>query len=143
MTTIVVPVTSRRLGHDTLLSSFRVSLRKSTIPRNQFLSLLKKSFMSLTPQIFSRQPRKAQLGRQAENGRPGGTRTPNMRFWRPPLYHSSYWPVQIWSYKHNAALNAFPYAAYERGSDYRISLIPTARSSFFYFSSTCNCGFCT
>src|SRR6267143_960021 len=27
-----------------------------------------------------------------EVGRPGGTRTPNMRFWRPPLYHWSYWP---------------------------------------------------
>ncbi len=37
----------------------------------------------------------SRLGRQAENGRPGGTRTPNMRFWRPPLYHSSYWPVHI------------------------------------------------
>src|SRR6266851_4390000 len=39
-----------------------------------------------------------------EVGRPGGTRTPNMRFWRPPLYHWSYWPgsqpgylVSLWS----------------------------------------------
>src|SRR2546428_10296707 len=30
---------------------------------------------------------------QVEVGRPGGTRTPNMRFWRPPLYHWSYWPT--------------------------------------------------
>src|SRR5713226_908907 len=29
---------------------------------------------------------------QEEVGRPGGTRTPNKRFWRPPLYHWSYWP---------------------------------------------------
>src|SRR6266849_4318502 len=29
---------------------------------------------------------------QEEVGRPGGTRTPNMRFWRPPLYPCSYWP---------------------------------------------------
>src|SRR2546429_2873051 len=28
-------------------------------------------------------------------GRPGGTRTPNMRFWRPPLYHWSYWPLLL------------------------------------------------
>ena len=26
-------------------------------------------------------------------GRPGRTRTHNKRFWRPPLYHWSYWPV--------------------------------------------------
>src|ERR1700674_1862397 len=25
-------------------------------------------------------------------GRPARTRTWNMRFWRPPLYHWSYWP---------------------------------------------------
>src|SRR6266853_6539405 len=30
-----------------------------------------------------------------EVGRPGGTRTPNMRFWRPPLYHWSYWPLLL------------------------------------------------
>jgi hypothetical protein len=26
-------------------------------------------------------------------GRPGGTRTPNTRFWRPVLYQLSYWPT--------------------------------------------------
>src|SRR5438270_6399640 len=26
-------------------------------------------------------------------GRPARTRTWNMRFWRPPLYHWSYWPT--------------------------------------------------
>src|SRR5690554_6605841 len=25
-------------------------------------------------------------------GRPGGNRTPNLRFWRPPLCQLSYWP---------------------------------------------------
>src|SRR5216684_9385604 len=25
-------------------------------------------------------------------GRPGGSRTPNLRFWRPPLCQLSYWP---------------------------------------------------
>ena len=29
-------------------------------------------------------------------GRPGRTRTHNERFWRPPLYHWSYWPVGCW-----------------------------------------------
>ena len=28
-----------------------------------------------------------------ESGRPGGNRTPNLRFWRPPLCQLSYWPV--------------------------------------------------
>src|SRR6056297_2733590 len=27
-----------------------------------------------------------------KNGRPGGNRTPNLRFWRPPLCQLSYWP---------------------------------------------------
>ena len=27
-------------------------------------------------------------------GRPGGNRTPNLRFWRPPLCQLSYWPNQ-------------------------------------------------
>ncbi len=26
-------------------------------------------------------------------GRPGGTRTPNSRFWRPVLYQLNYWPT--------------------------------------------------
>ncbi len=29
----------------------------------------------------------------AETGRPGGNRTPNLRFWRPPLCQLSYWPT--------------------------------------------------
>ena len=27
------------------------------------------------------------------SGRPGGTRTPNLRFWRPMLYQLSHWPI--------------------------------------------------
>src|SRR6202049_591681 len=29
-----------------------------------------------------------------EAGRPGGNRTPNLRFWRPPLCQLSYWPAE-------------------------------------------------
>src|SRR6185312_16081677 len=29
------------------------------------------------------------------NGRPGGNRTPNLRFWRPPLCQLSYWPAVL------------------------------------------------
>src|SRR5271170_961572 len=28
------------------------------------------------------------------DGRPGGNRTPNLRFWRPPLCQLSYWPAE-------------------------------------------------
>ena len=31
--------------------------------------------------------------RCSNSGRPGGNRTPNLRFWRPPLCQLSYWPV--------------------------------------------------
>jgi hypothetical protein len=86
ITTRVVPVTSRRPGHDTLLSSFRVSLRKSIKLRNDSPSFPREFVIGLTPQKHSRQPRILRPARQAEIGRPGGTRTPNMRFWRPPLY---------------------------------------------------------
>src|SRR5690554_6686732 len=39
-----------------------------------------------------------------ENGRPGGTRTPDIRFWRPTLYQLNYWP------KHEKAQEAQPLA---------------------------------
>src|SRR5690349_5536428 len=29
------------------------------------------------------------------DGRPGGNRTPNLRFWRPPLCQLSYWPTGV------------------------------------------------
>src|SRR5512135_955383 len=33
-------------------------------------------------------------GPRVSNGRPGGNRTPNLRFWRPPLCQLSYWPMR-------------------------------------------------
>ena len=33
-------------------------------------------------------------------GRPGGNRTPNLRFWRPPLCQLSYWPNPVNAAKH-------------------------------------------
>src|SRR5690606_7698353 len=37
--------------------------------------------------------KKCQIRIYLESGRPGGNRTPNLRFWRPPLCQLSYWPV--------------------------------------------------
>src|SRR5258706_5558722 len=34
----------------------------------------------------------AQAAQQLASGRPGGSRTPSPRFWRPVLYQLSYWP---------------------------------------------------
>ena len=39
-----------------------------------------------------RQPPSSGPGSPAVRSRPGGTRTPNRRFWRPVLYHLSYGP---------------------------------------------------
>src|SRR5687767_6560090 len=33
--------------------------------------------------------------REEPAGRPGGSRTPNLRFWRPPLCQLSYWPNSL------------------------------------------------
>ena len=33
---------------------------------------------------------------EPNRGRPGGNRTPNLRFWRPPLCQLSYWPTDFY-----------------------------------------------
>src|SRR6267143_780758 len=53
-------------------------------------------------------------------GRPARTRTWNMRFWRPPLYHWSYWPG--WS------PTSSPCAPYASGNGGRTSAGPACRS---------------
>src|SRR5262245_52549019 len=92
MTTTVVAHTSRRVGQVTRLSSTRTSARKRRARPNQpparsVVSLLSNMDLetSSTPSVI---------------GRPGGTRTPNSRFWRPVLYQLNYWPT------------CFPCAAY-------------------------------
>jgi hypothetical protein len=35
--------------------------------------------------------------RHEKDGRPGGNRTPNLRFWRPLLCQLSYWPVTYYT----------------------------------------------
>ena len=72
-TTAVVPTSSGREGQETLLSSFLTSRKKSIVRLKIFLIFSKNRFIALLMQSDS-------------VGRPGGTRTPNMRFWRPPLY---------------------------------------------------------
>src|ERR1700710_1271126 len=72
-TTTVVPTTSSRLGKLTFRISVRTSVTNSFALVHQFIAwapiLDTGSILDL------------------ETGRPGGTRTPNPRFWRPMLYH--------------------------------------------------------
>jgi hypothetical protein len=42
--------------------------------------------------LAKRQFQAARFEEFLKYGRPGGTRTPNLRFWRPLLYQLSYWP---------------------------------------------------
>src|SRR5688500_7368383 len=72
-TTAVVPISSGREGQETLFSSFLTSRKNSIVRLKVFLIFSKNRFIDLCAQSSS-------------VGRPGGTRTPNMRFWRPPLY---------------------------------------------------------
>jgi hypothetical protein len=52
-------------------------------PMTSFIELGKKAAtLRCCPRQTQRQP----------HGRPGGTRTPNTRFWRPVLYQLNYWP---------------------------------------------------
>ena len=37
------------------------------------------------------------LGHECDCGAPEGTRTPNLRFWRPPLYQLSYRYARLWT----------------------------------------------
>lgn len=41
------------------------------------------------------QPTRIGHGRDEENGRGRGARTPDLRFWRPPLYQLSYTPTAL------------------------------------------------
>src|SRR5215468_2034542 len=66
MTTTVVPTTSVRPGQLTFFISTQTSRKKSRVEGHH----------SLIGVIRSLRP----------NGRGGGIRTPNLRFWRPPLY---------------------------------------------------------
>ena len=43
-------------------------------------------------------------------GRPGGNRTPNLRFWRPPLCQLSYWPKFTWHASLLTHANILPYS---------------------------------
>ena len=56
------------------------------------------------------------------NGRPGGNRTPNLRFWRPLLCRLSYWPcVRRWCGAHN--WNRTSDLSLTKGVLYRLSYV--------------------
>src|SRR5262245_12951588 len=77
-TTIVVPYTSLRPGQETFFSSARTSTKNCctclirSFSRNEVRSTKVSVAIGMTHLI--------------RTGRPGGTRTPNLRFWRPATY---------------------------------------------------------
>src|SRR5689334_3850071 len=100
MTTMVVEYTSFRLGQVTFLSSLLTSTKKvlssenfrgphprpwdshSDWPPPSVFSIFLASTTAicLLPNVYCLAP-------HCVGGRPGGTRTPNPRFWRPVLHH--------------------------------------------------------
>src|ERR1051325_1745138 len=83
MTTTVVPTTSLRPGHVTFFISARTLFHPSRKAVTHSRGLLTTPFSIRAPLI-------SVLGGV---GRPRGTRTPNLRFWRPLLCQLSYWPA--------------------------------------------------
>src|ERR1043165_6437151 len=83
MTTTVVPTTSLRPGQVTFFISARTLFHPSRNAVTHSRGLLTTAFSIRAPLM-------SVLGGV---GRPRGTRTPNLRFWRPLLCQLSYWPA--------------------------------------------------
>src|SRR5262245_56610304 len=95
ITTTVVAHTSRRVGHVTRPSSLRTSLRNRLARPNHPTTWSGDSFRLSNIAAFTVSLRGHRPRTPASHviGRPGGTRTPNSRFWRPVLYQLNYWPT--------------------------------------------------
>ena len=65
--------------------------------------------------------------------RAGGTRTPDLRFWRPLLYQLSYCPLPTWS-------PGAPYAAGTTDNTFSTGCDPGCSAGSY---GCCNCGACT
>ena len=96
MTRIVEPLSSFQFGHVTLDISLLTSFKNFFESSINFAMLVAHYICQLNRISIT------VIGHvtKADNcspkvGRPGGTRTPNARFWRPVLYHLNYWPVYI------------------------------------------------
>ena len=102
-TIMVEPIQSSYLGHTTLLSSMRTSLKNCTI---SFITdpLLVACYLHLF-------------------GRPGGIRTPNPQIWSLPLYQ-----LELLAYKHYAI--SFLYAYGACGSESRTSSMSMSQLTF-------------
>src|ERR1051326_629667 len=100
-TTTVVPITSLRLGHVTFFISELVSRKNSRVLVHHsrgratigfsddiaFIRILDLQQKTIRRAIHSL------IATYFRFGRPRGTRTPNLRFWRPLLCQLSYWPT--------------------------------------------------
>ena len=92
-TTKVVAYTSFLDGHVTRSNSLRTCVRNVRDRSHQpnVPTVIKSCFWSFIFRPCSTSETPTQFSNF--NGRPGGTRTPSPRFWRPVLYQLSYWPT--------------------------------------------------
>ena len=118
ITTIVVPATSRFPGQETLLSSLRVSLRKSIKLRIDFLVFVKKVIVCSIPEIFWKFSRNIELNLAGQEG----LEPPTCGFGDRRSTNSSYWPLHNFTHLPTASpLSAFLCAECEPGNDYKTS----------------------
>ena len=73
------------------------------------------------------------------DGRPGGNRTPNLRFWRPPLCQLSYWPT-FTGEKSPTALFARPYFVGRRQKTW---FLPATSETLLASAANKKRGFCS
>src|ERR1043165_3866137 len=140
MTTTVVPTTSLRPGQVTFFISATTLFHTSRVEVIHSRGLL-------TTPLSIRAPLILNLGGV---GRPRGTRTPNLRFWRPLLCQLSYWPAIA-----AKACKSTPLATYSPsltwspgepcacGRNGRTSSVPTSPSSSSYSWSSSSSDVCT
>ena len=91
---MVVPVISFRDGQETFFISSRTSVKKDFKRVHREVTYSAAAVVTFPPiRLTAFPPRGIALD---YSGRPGGTRTPNPRFWRPMLYQLSHRPVSNW-----------------------------------------------
>ena len=88
---MVVPVISFRGGQETFFISSRTSLKKDFRRVHREPTYSTAAVVTFPPNCC----RATRFVALLDSGRPGGTRTPNPRFWRPMLYQLSHRPVSF------------------------------------------------
>src|SRR6266478_6952754 len=116
-----IPFSLGSQGQEHFISSTLTSVTK-------FLTLVIKNVGSEGERAGARDEPRAPAKVKAENT-PGGTRTPNMRFWRPLLYQLSYWRRLVSGPYSNSS--SYSYSSPEGGSKRKIRSKSEKRRGYF------------